>query len=193
MILTVHMCEKWSEWLIVLPNYYPLSISVADKPPSCSLHLRATRRTTSASTTSSPRTSASPWPLSATSAASASLIHPRVPPGPHFPPQVWITIKNTYNACIYCLNERRSRRIYLLIHEQGYPFFYSWGTHFSSCSWVEGGGTVVDGFRSGKVVEDSFGASRYAGDFRGKKQIEVTGERKFRNKLLSVRFSTINS
>ena len=72
-------------------------------------------------------------------------------------------------------------------------YFYSWGTHFSSCSWVEGGGTVVDGFRSGKVVEDSFGASRYAGDFRGKKQIEVTGERKFRNKLLSVRFSTLNS
>ena len=71
-------------------------------------------------------------------------------------------------------------------------YFDSWGTHFSSCSWVEGGGTVVDGFRSGKVVEDSFGASRYAGDFRGKKQIEVTGERKFRNKLLSVRFSTLD-
>ena len=50
----------------------------------------------------------------------------------------------------------------------------------------------MDGFRSGKVVEDSFGASRYAGDFRGKKQIEVTGERKFRNKLLSVRFSTLD-
>ena len=48
----------------------------------------------------------------------------------------------------------------------------------------------MDGFCSGKVVEDSVGASRYAGDFRGKKQIEVTGERKFCNKLLS---STLNS
>ena len=62
----------------------------------------------------------------------------------------------------------------------------SWGTHFSSCSWVEGRGTALDGFRSGKVVEDSVGASRYAGDFRGKKQIEVTGERTFCNILLSM-------